>query len=252
MVIWHTVNKFVSPNERDRERYARAEKTWWQLYGASDGMIREAHSKVYKRTAKDIGDQRDVPFIKDVIEVGIKRAGPDDAIMLTNADSQIVRDAGDWTVEKLLDVGCCWSARRDMLKIHRTWLSQQEIMDRGEPFIGVDLVAFTAKWWREHEYPDLLLGYEGWDWTFKFMMGELAEVPPLVYHEVHQEPYWHRHRKMAPGQIHNRKLCDEWAKKRDDYDKLCTVWQSLAGYKEPGTPVAMKRYSKKLEDLRET
>lgn len=249
MVIYHTVNKFVSSNARDRERYARAEKTWWQLYGASDGMIREAHSNRYRRTAKDIGDARDVPFIKDVIEVGMKRASTDDAIMLTNGDSQIVADAGDWIFEKLLSVGCCWSSRRDMLKIHRVWLKQQDIMDRGESFVGVDLVAFTVKWWTENQglYPDLLLGYEGWDWCFKFQMGAEAEVPPLVYHEVHQEPYWHRHRRMAPGQIHNRRLCNEWAKARPDYSYLKDHWESLKGYDDP----VPKRYGRRPEDLKQ-
>lgn len=254
MILFHAANKFETRNERDRERYGRAEKTWWQLYQGSDGMIREAHSTAvhYKRTAKSIGDQRDCPFIKDVIGVALRKAGPDDAIMLTNFDSQIVSDAGDWLFEKLVNNGCCWSGRRDMYKIHRTWLCQKDIMERGEPFAGVDLVAFTVKWWTENQesYPDLLLGYEGWDWCFKFQMGEMAEMPPLIYHETHQEPYWHRHRKMAIGQIHNRRLCNEWAKARPDYEKLRAVWQSLDGYNDP-VPAAARRYAKgSIEDYK--
>lgn len=231
MILYHAANIFTSTNRNDSERMGRAQKTWWQLYGASGSLVRPAHSKNYRRSALDLGDVRSVPFIKDVIEVAVKEASLDDAIMLTNADSSLCQKADSFIFQGLYDQGCCFSTRRDMLKIHRTWLPQEDVVRRGEKFIGVDLVAFTVKWWKEHGpgYPDLLLGYEGWDWVFKFMIGN--EIPTVVYHEVHQEPYWHRHRMTAPGNQWNRAKSLEWAEGRADKDRIWAEWPSLKTYK---------------------
>ncbi len=232
MKLVHVTNRYDSKNQNERERNERARRTWYSLYGSSAGMIKGLEVRDLDRDATSIGEIKPVPFIKDLIEEGFKEG---DCVMFTNSDSCLCKETGAYVFQWLTVRGACFSSRRDMLKDQRVWLSQSQIMDRGEKFVGVDLVAMTREWWEGNKagYPDLLLSFEGWDWVFKFMMGKEFETPPLVYHQMHS-PYWARHRGMSPGQLWNRRLCYEWAKSRSDFETIKKGWKSLESYARDG------------------
>ncbi len=235
MILYHVANNYRSDDERDRERLWRAQQTWKQLMAVNSDRIKPAYSREYKRTSRDLGDQRAIPFVKDVIQVGIDLCGPHDSVMLTNADSSLVQETADKVFDALFKKGCCYSSRMDMDKIHRSWLTLEDAKMRGTKFIGIDLVAFTRGWWQDNAagYPDMLMGFSGWDFIFKFLMGEDKLIEPVVYHEFHGIPRWHREFYTSAGQQWNRRLAVEWVKARSDYGDIKKKWPGIDSYERP-------------------
>lgn len=235
MIIYHAANLYKTNNERDRDRLVRAQKTWSWLYSVNHDRIKPAYSTLFNRSSSDLGDQRSIPFVKDVIAAAIAKCSEHDAVMLTNADSSLCQETADYVFQGLFKNQCCYSSRMDMDKAYRVWLKQSEIKSRGQTFIGIDLVAFTRKWWEEHstEYPDMLLGFSGWDFIFKFLMGEDKEIETVVYHEMHGIPEWHRTFYTSAGQNYNRRLAIEWVKKRPDFERIKKRWPSIVNYERP-------------------
>lgn len=229
MILYHAANNYRSDNERDRERMDRAQQTWAMMISVNSDRVRPAYSRQYQRTAKDLGDQRAIPFVKDVIEVGIKKCSKHDAVMLTNADSSLCQETPDFVFDALFRWGCCFSSRMDMDKPHRGWLHHRDIVERGQPFVGVDLVAFTREWWLSNEdrYPDMLMGFSGWDWIFKYHIGVDREIPTVVWHEFHGVPLWHMQYYTSAGQQYNRRLAMEWVKSRPDYLEIKKKWPDV-------------------------
>lgn len=235
MRLFHTVNTYVSPNQNERERNERARKTWEVLYQAHARVLIPAHSRTYSRSAKDIGDQRDVPYIRDIVQAGLDESeSDDDRIMLTNADTSICRDAVPMIMTHLYHHECLYSHRRETDRPYRIPLTIQEAHDRGTKSAGVDLFAFRKSWWLKQDFPDLLLGYEGWDWVLKFSMGSEMRVKDLIYHEFHQEPVWSQQRLIAPGNLYNRKTAWAWLQGRPDKDQILRSWPTVKDYaKDP-------------------
>jgi hypothetical protein len=110
---------------------------------------------------------------------------------------------------------CLYSFRTDFKRVRRANKTLADL-PRGMGYIGSDLFAFRPEWWLEvrAEFPDLLLGYEGWDFVMRKMMErsrfDPAEFPSFIYHEEHAA-YWKEHIDDAPGQQHNRALAERWA-----------------------------------------
>lgn len=228
-MIVHVSNVYHDADDTERQRLKRAHKTWHNLYMAY--QIRRVHVTDPPRTAQDVGDPRNCPFVKDIIQAAVDIcADHDDLIVLTNSDACIVRDAipllENWGFE------AAYSKRRNFRKPLYYWMNAAEIDLRGEKFEGVDLVAFTLGWWNDHkdQYPDMLMGYEAWDWIFKFMIGQKTPMD-LVYHENHGTPGWLRGREIWKGQLHNRHLAKQWVDQRQDKDYIYSQWEGIRNYR---------------------
>jgi hypothetical protein len=67
------------------------------------------------RTSRDLGDSRSLPFIKDVVSFGfaVGGGGPDDSIMLTNADTCLIPSLMPLVFESLRRRGMYYSLRVD-------------------------------------------------------------------------------------------------------------------------------------------
>jgi len=129
-------------------RIERAQASWRALdwVGAPYSEAR------YKRSAKDLGDARALPYLKDVLANALEHAEDRDYIVFTNDDITLTRET-DREVRRLL-------AKAVMVTGRRT-----EIGGDRKTHPGRDLVAFRAGWLRMNmrSVPDFLLGASMWD-----------------------------------------------------------------------------------------
>jgi hypothetical protein len=238
--IVHVVNTYATVNKAENDRLQRAAWTWRRAYNDQGIFDRHVPTEALQRTSDVVlGDKRRLPFIKDMIEYimdwsfpeKIRQKRPlepqtsDCLIMLTNADTCLCSD-----VARNLEAShpLQYSHRRNFTRFPKRILSSVDIAARGDKFDGVDMVAFTPRWWMENreQFPDLVLGCEGWDWVFKYWPGAVR-IPDSVYHEYHYPPYWMAHRN-SPAQRHNKRLVWQWAKPR--FDELIGEWPTLEEY----------------------
>lgn len=226
-MIYHSVNVYRSKNEAENQRMKRAQSTWMSLYRAHAKLFVPAYLTKIQRTLE--GEERGVPFVKDVIQVAVQKATrDDDVIVLTNADTSMCRETIQRIMTKLFEEECCFSNRREMDKPQPYWLTQEQLLQKGEDSKGTDLFAFKVGWWKRLEYPDLLIGYEGWDWVMQYSMPATARLKQeVVYHESHLLPYWYRKRQVSKGNLYNRKLCWEWVK---DKPEVKRQWPGIELY----------------------
>lgn len=210
--IIHVVDWFDSPDRGEKRRMNRARHSWGNV-GNEDPMwqtvIHELHNT--QRNSSDLGDSRRLPYLKDVIDRGYSKAGQDDYVVLTNADSCLPIETPHAIRAALAQAPCAYSPRIDV----NEWKTYGWVDLAGKPtYAGTDLFAFRASWWTENRdrMPDMLLACEGWDFVLRKLMqtsGGIQIEPPVVYHERH-DAFWSRHREN-PGQKYNCELGRKWA-----------------------------------------
>lgn len=229
--IFHCVERHEETHTKTLGRKLKCQKSWDVLY--EQGVV-PRHFWQYKRDARDIGDVRALPYLKDVLYFGMAEAGPDDIILWTNDDNFLHPELPALLQYHVGIWGACTSMRcefkdRQMLSPRH---KPHEFAREGHPHIGRDLFAATKSWLMENwkEIPDMILGASDFDLCLAAMVrikkgiktsrqniGHIqppAELPlGYVAHEWHQA-YWQRaeNQNSAPSQIHNRKLFREWAR----------------------------------------
>ena len=210
-----------------KESRVKAAQTTW----ASTGWKQVPYEK-YKRDARQIGDRRDLPFLRDVLDNALAHAKDRDAIVLTNDDNTL-RSELDGIVRRMLN-------RSVMLTGRRTEYMAGKVVP-GVMHYGRDIVAWKAGWLRQNFWsvPDFLLGAAEWDlWaagecrrlagvstedaarSLKEIVYEknvrvedstVCEIPAgYVGHEVHQS-VWTQNR-FTPSELHNKRLLAAWRK----------------------------------------
>ncbi len=214
--IIHVYQEYESASPDARRRNAAASGSWQILSDIDRGWRRlPFRTRPETRTALEIDDLRDCPYIRDLVDFAASKTKPSDVICYTNTDIALIPDAGDIIREKMAGTPCCFSSRAEVGRIVQQ--ESRETLRRFQTHPEVDLFAFTVEWWKAHRenFPDCVLGYEGWDWVLRWMM--LREYPaaridpPIVYHERHEE-LWKTKFANEPGNRLNRKLCRAWAK----------------------------------------
>lgn len=218
-MIFHAC-ELHAPHPRDEKRIKAARASWGALYAV--GVV-QCHVTHWTRSASAIGD-RDLPYLKDVLNFGMTVAADDDVILLTNSDVHL-----DPALVPLLQFhvpvfDCCSAQRLDYADAHTA---------RGEKHIGRDLFAFTKRWLVEKwsEIPDFILGCSEWDLCLAGMIrlyhgislvkhptSEVihpAEIPVgYVTHVKHNAEWMHpTYVDTAPAQVHNKRLFREWREK---------------------------------------
>ena len=225
--IFHAVERHGSnPDQRTIE----AQASWDVLY--ERGVI-PCHLWEYPRSAKDIGDVRDLPYLKDVLQNAMDQASDSDIIMFTNDDNWLHPSLADYIHFHVSVYGPCSSQRCEFkqCQIPRS-PTVDECCKLSESHMGRDLFAFTKAWLLDmwEEIPDFILGASDWDLCMALMIrlhhGKPveresieptyfpAEIPRgYVSHQWH-EAYWTRpdNESEAQSQVHNRTLFFQWAK----------------------------------------
>jgi len=235
-VEWHTV-----PQYDERRRLLSAHKTWENARNSDNSykLVIVDTDKANRTSKTELGDNRVLPFIHDIIESGIKECQKNDILLLTNSDICLTPEVPTIVRAKLAKYPCCFSRRIDVQNADQP--KSLRMIAGIEPHPGTDLFAFRTSWWdrRKKDFPDLLAACEGWDFVFRHIMlwdNPKAQIePPIIYHELHRA-YWYRGDviKSNPGQLYNRKLCREWAD-RYGYQDACQPEHSGGLFKLDGT-----------------
>lgn len=211
----------------DDSRIPAARKTWESIWERC-GWVPSEYSQ-YVRDAREIGDHRDLPYLKDCLAKALSTATDDDIILFTN-DDIILHPDTDAEVRRLMRTNCMISSRRiDVTGFPDLSLPVSRLAEMDTHHFGRDLVAWRASWLRENfsEIPDFILGASEWDlwaaamarkqcgidWIMPASPHTCPTCEPAVGHVLHviHDSQWSKGEKTFPSQIHNRKLFKEWS-----------------------------------------
>lgn len=227
----HVSNYFKDTDPHEAERKAHAQASWKAIY--AQGVESRYLSDTYPRSSLNFGDKRNLPFVKDILMLGLQGANDDDIIFITNNDTWLRPDIVDVLRFQVSVYGACCSQRREFKRCHIPvgLPTPEDYVRISDSHPGRDLFAFTARWLRDHweQIGDYCFGSSDWDWCMAAMLRLdygirtdrtnleehifPAEIPlGYVCHQFHI-PAWasKEHDGIAPSQIRNRKLFKEWA-----------------------------------------
>lgn len=215
MGLFHIYNKFIPIDSRRRHCVELAAKSWDKHF-YKQGVYQVGIGEIdLNRTSKIIGDNRNMPFAKDLIDFGYRsikstRDKSNSIIIFTNSDVCATEHTLYFILEGLKLNNAIYSHRYEVEKVDKL-LNSKEIINNQRHW-GADLFAFKYSWWEKIRdyFPDLLLGCEYWDEVMMDII-DLTEYKPsidsMIYHEKH-EGFWQqgKNREENPGQIHNIKI----------------------------------------------
>lgn len=149
------------------------------------------------RSSAQLRDPNHLPFFHDMIKAAWD-SGKEDIIVVTNNDISFDPKLPEAIRRSCRLYGCYWAYRVEQAG--------------GPTDEGVDVVAFTRKWWQLHYHliPDLLFGQWWWDNILTRIMewSGCPEGERVYYHPKH--PSWMVTRNRTPGWRHNWQLASRW------------------------------------------
>lgn len=205
-------------------RVHRARASWQRIYGS---RVMPVHLSRFPRSARQIGDSRDLPMLKDVLEAGLKKCGESDVVMFTNSDIFLMMGVEMAVSTAVQRQGAVCSFRLNVEKVPERFEGPRMPVEQGsKPDYGRDLFAFSRTWLEAHWelVPDCFLGEMEWDLvmallirrslgiemksTADFHRHTSAELPlGFVLHEKHQ-PVWKTQAGLeSPSKWWNRAMC---------------------------------------------
>jgi hypothetical protein len=223
--IYHVTSRRSCPME---SRISRALQTWDELYAR--GVI-PVHVWDWPRNSRNvIGDSRDLPFLKDILQEGMNRAGNEDIIFFTNDDIAIHSDI---IPELLFHVGiygatcakrCEWTKQAPSLKAPlERWAELSGF------HMGRDMFALTKSWLLQHwsEIPDFCCGTLEWDLCLAAIIRKSLGIVSTdaniiqclfpaemktgyIGHEYHKSPWAAKELEGCPSWKYNKRLFREW------------------------------------------
>lgn len=229
--IYHVTEMHQQPIESER-RCHHAWNSWNSLYRA--GKMKPVHLWKYPRSSKDIGDTRDLPYLKDVLREGLNAAKNDlDIICLTNDDTILHSSICELIHE--------WLEKRDAISSFRvnydtsipalnSPVERIRIESNPATDLGRDMFAFRKRWlvsnW--HRIPDMILGEMEWDLVLALMIREsngfrtesdasryevegCCEIPKgYVIHLTHEREWTRAGNFYSKSKVVNRNLSSDF------------------------------------------
>lgn len=212
MRIFHTLNVHGKT-----ERHKKAKSSWMPLY--EDGVI-GVWIDEFPRTAKTIGDTRDLPYLKDVLAIGMAIATQsDDIIMWSNDDVILDPRIEQWCLDEV--------SANDAMSMRRFEPENPEMIH-----LGRELLAFKKEWLEKNwnDIPDFILGCPCFDIVMaafirkqkglKSTLANMSEDYPLceateryAIHHAHPSAWAGKDEYKRIGNIHNKQLAKEWCHK---------------------------------------
>lgn len=232
-VIYHATERHTEVERTPEfQRKLRARQSWDALY--TGGVVSRQYWN-YKRDALQIGDKRQLPYLKDVLEFAMEGAKDWDIIMWTNDDT--------WIHPKLIALlkyhcsiyGACSAQRCEIFRsgVHRMVpdAAPESFIQSGGLHMGRDMFAFRVDWLKRewNEMPDFLLGASEFDLAVAALIRKRAglvttkdslvdtiwpaEIPKgYILHEYHKALWTAKDNvNTAPSQLHNRRLFRNWS-----------------------------------------
>jgi hypothetical protein len=142
-------------------RGKRAQCTWpvlWNGFGWVPSPLKEP----YERDARSIGDERSLPYIKDILKVGLGQAEDNDIIVFSNDDIILLPGAHKEILTALSRVPVVLFSRRDIKEFAD--IDRQTDVTTHQHF-GRDVLVSRAWFLRQYwdMIPDFIIGRSDWD-----------------------------------------------------------------------------------------
>lgn len=227
--VFHAVERHEEPNDR---RKLAAQASWDVLY--EQGTI-PAHYWEYSRDARQIGDKRALPYLKDVIGNALAQADETDIVFWSNDDNFLHPALPDMLRFHVGVYGAVASQRCEFrgMPIPSGSKPPEYFAKAGRPHMGRDLVAATKAWWEKNwnDIPDFLCGASDFDLCLACMVrlekGVQSdrknleqtmfpcELPRGYVSHTYHAPKWAdpKNQSTAPSQLHNRELFFQWGQR---------------------------------------
>jgi hypothetical protein len=228
--ILHAVEMHHWPPGPDAGRRKRAQESG-QATLYNRGVV-PVHVWEHKRTAREIGDDRDLPFFKDVLSAGMSKVtNGDDIVFWSNDDLVFHPDFLEAMKRHVAIWDVCTRHRCESDQRFSLEATPDEWVAQSRGHIGRDVFAAKALW--IHQYwghlGDWILGAPHFDLHllaivrrskgFITTRQNLETVFPgcelakgYVGHEAHEHA-WGRLPAHTPSHRHNATLFQEWAAK---------------------------------------
>lgn len=230
--VVHCVERHAQGSVADEERILRAFWSWERIYRTGAMIPAHVWEHDYPRNAKVIGDKRALPYLKDILQAGMKRAtSPEQIVCITNDDTVLHPGVAGAVREKMEKCEACSSFRLNFAspieQMHK--LDPAALAASHKPDLGRDLFAFRKGWLSENwdRIPDFLLGELEWDLVLMAMVRMAAgaavntqnrgapdpkcELPlGYVLHQTHDRKWLSPETKDSPAKLHNRALAEKF------------------------------------------
>ena len=202
-----------------------------------EGLTEWINFQPVARDARQLGDRTPLPFVRDMIEAAVAASsGPQDIVVIANADIGVVEGTTLQLREKVSQHGCAYTHRWDFNggQLARRLPRFECDLRQAQWYPGSDFFAFTVAWWQQHGhlFPDMVLGREAWDMLLRNLMkmttggDSRCEVHTAIWHERHASP-WEQNLRL-PGNEHNRRLATTWLAR---YGGSWNDWQGPQRYR---------------------
>lgn len=220
---------FDTQDKDEVRRFTAARRTWETHFNT--GNILDFPLCNPKRSSADIGDGRAVPYLRDLLDYGVARAMPEDIVAYSNLDLSLAGNAVPQiltTVQASGGVCCAWRRTQK----HKGNYALNTVRSAPKDG-GIDLVAVTPSWWKEHrnKIPDMFVAGNFWDYCFRVFAEQLTKgtcyMDDGTYHEPHAG-MMDRVGMKNPVQQHNLKLAKQFFKERqmDSVVKFLTQYDA--------------------------
>lgn len=148
------------------ERKSKMMASWDPLY--ESGQLIPAHCWSYPRNARDIlGDQRPLPYLRDLIINAAKQCRDNDILLFTNDDNWLHQDLPEYLQFHVGVYGPCSIFRTEIRgSMPGPQMRPEQIAGHSrEKHVGRDGFAFTRAWLEDvgEDFPDAVLAASDWD-----------------------------------------------------------------------------------------
>lgn len=205
--VYHLVQTY-EPKGETAIRVKKAMESWKPFYDTRLIVPLHIESHTFERNARHIGENREIPYLKDVLKAGNNKIGPDDLLVFTNDDTVLHPDSLWLAWEYTRKNGCVASFRFSPKAVPDLHQSYAKLAQEYQQHPGRDLFGFTKRWLRNNfqRIPDYVLGWSDWDSTLGTLMrltcgrdvnahnwllpDPRVDLPMgLVWHEDHKAPW---------------------------------------------------------------
>lgn len=197
---------YQAKDEEERQRLENAQATWRHHFDLNQMMEFIVRDGELPRSAKDLGDTKPFPFLRDLLDYGCKFAMPGDIVAYVNADLAFTTNAHTEIIEGVKRGGGVAVAWRRTMKFDPGRLYAN--CKNGKWDGGVDLIAVIPEWWSCHSVmmPDMLVARECWDWVARVYAEKASNhkcyIDNHFYHYPHSSML-SREGWKSPSQMHN-------------------------------------------------
>lgn len=204
----------------DLKRHQIAAGSWGDEYDSPsvEWVSRPVdHVREKMRCAKKtLGDPKELPFVRDLIEKGFQESnGHDDIVVLSNCDVGFSVGVGEKLRSLVAAKGAVYSYRFEHSGITRPLTHIETTM--GGWYGGLDLFAFSRQWWGTAGkwFPDMVLGRTHWDLVMRDLIAWTGggELYASHWHEYHKS-FWTTG-AAKPGNEHNIKMANAFNAGKD-------------------------------------